>query len=92
LGRRWRAASLRRAAGYPGPTRTAHARRYSPDNSRENRRMPPETLAEHIFRAVERKQRVLIPSPANQAFALAGTWLPAITEAAMRQSIFEKLP
>ncbi|NJL34947.1 MAG: SDR family oxidoreductase [Chloroflexaceae bacterium] len=36
---------------YPGPTRTAHARRYSPDNRHEQRRMPPEQLAALIFRA-----------------------------------------
>jgi len=30
---------------FPGPTRTAHARRYSPDNSREQARMDPDILA-----------------------------------------------
>ncbi|MCY4352785.1 MAG: SDR family NAD(P)-dependent oxidoreductase, partial [Gemmatimonadetes bacterium] len=35
---------------FPGPTRTAHARRYSPHNTREEKRMPPEKLAHHIFR------------------------------------------
>ncbi|MBL8046704.1 MAG: SDR family NAD(P)-dependent oxidoreductase, partial [Anaerolineales bacterium] len=39
---------------YPGPTRTAHARRYSPDNSRENRRMLPEILATQIYAATQK--------------------------------------
>lgn len=46
---------------FPGLTRPAHARRYGPDNSREARRMPPEKLAELIYRAVQRRQKVLIP-------------------------------
>lgn len=77
---------------FPGPTRTEHARRYSPDNRRENRRMLPEMLAGQIFRAVERRQRVLIPGAGNRLAALLGRWLPALTEAAMRKSILDKLP
>jgi short-subunit dehydrogenase len=76
---------------YPGPTRTAHARRYSPDNRREARRMPPEVLAAAVYRAMLRRQRVLIPGFGNRLFALAGLWAPGLTEWAMRKALFEKL-
>jgi short-subunit dehydrogenase len=54
---------------FPGPTRTAHARRYSPDNSREEKRMVPEELAERIFRGVEKKGAFLYR-------VLETEWLP----------------
>lgn len=76
---------------YPGPTRTAHARRYSPDNRREHRRMAPERLARLIWAAVERHEPTLIPGPANQLVARVGRLLPALSEYTMRKSIFEKL-
>ena len=76
---------------YPGPTRTAHARRYSPDNRREAQRMAPEKLAAAIYHAVAQRRRVLIPGFSNGLFAMAGLWLPGLTEWAMRKSLFEKL-
>ncbi len=75
---------------YPGPTRTDHARRYSPDNSNESKRMTPEDLALRIMRAVDKRQRVLIPGPANWAFAVMGRWFPALAETAMRKALLEK--
>jgi short-subunit dehydrogenase len=77
---------------YPGPTRTAHARRYSPDNRREHRRMPPELLADLIFEALLRRRDTLVPGAGNRLFALAGRWLPGLTEWAMRKTILERLP
>lgn len=76
---------------YPGPTRTAHARRYSPDNRREAQRMAPEALAASIYRAVERRQQRLIPGWGNRVTALLGQWLPAPVEWMMKQSLFVKL-
>lgn len=78
-------------AVYPGPTRTAHARRYSPDNRREAQRMAPEKLAGAIYRATVRRQRVLIPGLGNQLFAGLGLWVPKLTEWAMQKTLFEKL-
>ena len=75
---------------YPGPTRTAHARRYSPDNRREAQRMAPEALATAIYRAMTRRQRVLIPGFGNRLFALVGCWAPGLTEWVMRKTLFEK--
>ncbi len=71
--------------------RTAHARRYSPDNSREDGRMPPETLAAAIFRAEQAGQTRLIPGPANKLMGLAGHLLPGLLEMGMKKVILEKL-
>lgn len=76
---------------FPGPTRTAHARRYSPDNRREQRRMPPETLAEQIFAATQARRTLLIPGLANRAGTLLGLLAPRLMEAIMRKTILEKL-
>ncbi len=76
---------------YPGPTRTAHARRYSPDNRREERRMAPEVLARQIAIALQRRQRHLIPGFAHRATALAGQLWPRLTEEIMRRTLYEQL-
>jgi short-subunit dehydrogenase len=77
---------------YPGPTRTAHARRYSPDNRREGRRMPPDRLAMLIYTAVLRRQAVLVPGVGNLLIARIGRLFPQFTEYLMRKTILEKLP
>lgn len=77
---------------FPGPTRTAHARRYSPDNRREQRRMAPDLLAELIAGAVERGQSSLIPGVANRLVAALGRLAPPLAETLMRRTIFERLP
>lgn len=76
---------------YPGPTRTAHARRYSPDNRRETKRMPPEVLATHIVSAVEAHRRTLIPGATNIGAAVLGRLFPTVAEQIMRRTIYEKL-
>lgn len=77
---------------FPGPTRTAHARRYSPDNRGEARRMPPEKLAARIFAAQQRGQPILLPSPGARLLALLGHWLPDVGDWLMRQALFRRLP
>lgn len=76
---------------FPGPTRTAHARRYSPDNRREQRRMPPAQLAEQIFRASAARRRRLIPGAGNRLFAALGRVLPPLTTLLLRRAILDKL-
>lgn len=76
---------------YPGPTRTEHAQRYSPDNTREHKRMPPEKLAHLIYRAVQNRKRILIPGFGNQLFATLGLYFPHLTEMLMRKMIYDKL-
>ena len=70
---------------YPGPTRTEHARRYSPDNGREARRLLPEALADGIFQAVQKRQAHYIPGTGNQAFATLGKLFPGLMNRAMKK-------
>ncbi len=76
---------------YPGPTRTEHARRYSPDNGREARRLPPEALADGIFQAVQKRQAHYIPGTGNQAFATLGKLFPSLMNRAMKKTIYDPL-
>lgn len=76
---------------FPGPTRTAHARRYSPDNRHEGRRMPPERLAAHIFRAQQRGQAVLLPGMSTRLLAWLGRLAPTLAEWGMQRAILERL-
>ena len=76
---------------FPGPTRTPHAARHSPDNLREHKRMPPETLAAGVVRAVEQKRRYYIPGRSNKLFAALGRWLPALPERVMMRTLFDKM-
>jgi hypothetical protein len=54
--------------------------------------MLPETLAAQIFTATQNRARTLIPGAGNQLFAVLGTWLPGLTEAALKKTLFDKLP
>jgi len=76
---------------YPGPTRTVHARRYSPPNADESRRMLPEELARRIVATSARRQRRLIPGMGNRVFAALGHVAPRLTEAAMKRALFDGL-
>ncbi len=76
---------------FPGPTRTAHARLHSPHNTREEKRMPPEKLAHHIFRGVQKKKHLIVPGATNRILALLGKWCPPLMAYAMRKVILEKL-
>lgn len=76
---------------FPGPTRTAHARRHSPHNTRKEKRMPPEKLAHHIFRGIKKKKHLIIPGATNRMLALLGKYCPPLMAYAMRKVILEKL-
>lgn len=76
---------------FPGPTRTDHARRHSPHNTREEKRMPPEKLAHHIFRGIKKKKHLIVPGATNRILALLGKWCPPLMAYAMRKIILEKL-
>ena len=91
FGRSLRAAGKRATVVFPGPTRTDHARRYSPDNSREDQRMLPETVADAIFKAEQRGSHRLIPGGVNKLLALGGRLLPTVMENVMRRALYEKI-
>ena len=76
---------------YPGPTRTAHARRYSPDNSRESRRMSPEQLADLIFQSAKKQRPQLIPGVGNRVFATVGQLAPPLTNRLMKKLMLDSL-
>ena len=76
---------------FPGPTRTEHARLYSPKGSSEARRMPPDQVAAAIVDAVARGRRSLVPGKLNQAYAVVGRHWPSMTERVMRRQVFEPL-
>jgi short-subunit dehydrogenase len=76
---------------FPGPTRTPHARQHSPDNTKEQLRMPAEALARKIKKALEQRRRRYVPGFRNQLFAVAGKFLPRLTERMMKKAIFDKL-
>ncbi|MCB8967748.1 MAG: SDR family NAD(P)-dependent oxidoreductase [Ardenticatenaceae bacterium] len=78
-------------AVFPGPTRTIHARRYSPDNSREGARMPPAALATAVYQAVQKRQAMFVPGAANRLLALAGRLFPGLLEAAMARTMLAKI-
>lgn len=76
---------------YPGPTRTDHARRYSPDNSREHKRMLPDQLAKQIFKAVQTRQVRLVSGMGNKLFAIFGYYFPRLAEWTMKKTLFNKI-
>jgi short-subunit dehydrogenase len=77
---------------YPGPVRTEHARRYSPDNSREQQRMDPITVAEAILAATRtRRTPMLFPGLLAKLSAWLGLWFPNLVERTMRRTILDKL-
>lgn len=82
---------LRAMTIFPGPTRTAHARRYSPDNSREEARMLPAVLADKVFVAWQNGRSVLIPGFTNKMMAQLGHFFPAAASQLMRRLLLEKM-
>ncbi|GJM40944.1 MAG: hypothetical protein DHS20C20_12260 [Ardenticatenaceae bacterium] len=85
----WRSGTI--LTVFPGPVRTAHARRYSPDNSRESSRMLPETLADSIFHAQQKGRSRLIPGAQNKVMGSVGHFFPSLLEMGMKKMILEKL-
>ncbi len=72
---------------FPGPTRTEHARRYSPDNSRESKRMPPDLLADLIYRSVLKRRKRLIPGISNKIISKLGSLFPISMERVMAKTM-----
>jgi short-subunit dehydrogenase len=76
---------------FPGPTRTPHARQHSPDNTREEKRMPPELLARKVKVALEQRRHRYVPGLSNKLFALAGKLFPRLVEGVMKRTLFDRL-
>ena len=76
---------------FPGPTRTGHAARHSPNNRHAHRRMDPTHLARLIRRAVKERHSLLIPGAANVAAAIVGRLAPPLMDALMRRVLFDPM-
>lgn len=87
----WRHTGPQVLVVFPGPTRTAHAHRYSPNNAHAQRRMPPETLAAHMVRAIERRQSTLFPGASAWLMSRLGLWWPGLAEQVMKRTLFDAL-
>lgn len=77
---------------FPGPTRTAHARRYAPPGADEARRAPPERVAAALLDALARRRRRLIVGLSNRVAARVGAWLPRLMDRVMKRAILDRLP
>ncbi|QDU63709.1 3-oxoacyl-[acyl-carrier-protein] reductase FabG [Planctomycetes bacterium Pan216] len=76
---------------FPGPTRTEHARRHSPDNRTEGKRMAPDELAKSIVTAISARRSHLVPGLGNAAIAWLGHCFPSLPERIMKRAIWEKV-
>ncbi len=82
---------LRVLTVFPGPVRTAHARRYSPDNSAEYRRMSPDAIARQTRIALQQGRSHLVPGAVNQLMASIGRRFPAVAEGFMDRAVYRRL-
>jgi short-subunit dehydrogenase len=79
-------------AVFPGPVRTAHARRYAPPGASEASRMAPERLAARILTAVRRRRATLVPSLGQRLVAATlGAWAPGLADRLMKRVILARL-
>lgn len=79
---------------YPGPTRTAHAAKYSPNNDRETSRMLPMDVADGIFNAYSGRRPFngqFIPGSTNKLIARLSILFPTLMEWGMKKAIYDKL-
>lgn len=76
---------------FPGPLKTEHAERHSPEGADANKRMEPGQAAKLIIADAFNGRKTSIPGGANRAFALIGRMAPTPVTALMRRLIYDKL-
>ena len=76
---------------FPGPIRTDHAERHSPNGSNASRRIPPSRMAEKIVAAAMKGKAVYYPGFLAKLARITGGIFPVLVTRRMRRSIFEKL-
>ena len=76
---------------FPGPIRTAHAVRHSPQGAKASARQDPAQLAKVILAAAKGRKRELYPSFKAQMAAMAGSTLPFLTTRMMRRALYDKM-
>ena len=76
---------------FPGPIKTDHAERYSPDNASDKNRMEPSVLAKKIVRAAARRKKVYYPGIPAKLARIANAIAPVWLTGKIRQTLFQKL-
>ena len=76
---------------FPGPLRTSHAERHSPEGANAEKRMDPDIAAGLIMADTLAGRRQSIPGFGNRLSALAGRLFPRSVTAVMRRVIYQRL-
>ena len=76
---------------FPGPIRTAHARRHAPKDADEKLRMPADVMARKLIKAASAGRVSYYPGMFAKIAGVAGKIFPVWTTSMVRRSIFEKL-
>lgn len=76
---------------FPGPLRTDHAERHSPQGADASKRMQPAEAAQLILADALAGRKTSIPGAANRVFATIGRITPKPVTALMRRLIYSRL-
>lgn len=76
---------------FPGPLKTDHAERHSPEGADETKRMDPDRAAGLIMTDALAGRKTSIPGAGNRAFAIIGRLAPKPVTALMRWLIYSRL-
>lgn len=76
---------------FPGPLKTDHAERHSPEGADASNRMSPEKAAHLILKDVFLGKKKIIPGGGSKIAAMAGKIAPNLTAFAMGKTLFRKL-
>lgn len=76
---------------FPGPTKTEHAERYSPENLNDSSRMSPQKVALKIFNDAQKGKRYVIPGIYNLLFSIVGKLMPRSSTKLMAKWLLSKL-
>ena len=76
---------------FPGPTDTPHAARYSPDNSRKDRRANADAVADVIWRATQRRKSTAFTTVWDRMGAVVASLLPGTATRLMGQWLLPQL-
>jgi short-subunit dehydrogenase len=76
---------------FPGPLKTDHAERHSPEGADDSKRMDPDQAARLMLADALAGKRNSIPGAGNRAFAVIGRLFPKPVTAVMRRLIYSRL-
>lgn len=76
---------------FPGPLKTDHAERHSPEGADGSKRMDPDRAASLILTDALAGKKASIPGAGNRAFAVVGRMFPKPVTAMMRRLLYDRL-